>query len=407
MRNITMSLRVGWRRRLATAVSFMAVMSVAATGCASTSATSANTANKPDFVLYSSLGLSGASSSFANALQAGMGAAVTTINDHGGLLGRKMKLEVENNESAPTKAVSNLQNRLTNGAPDLVWAGTTSSETLALLSLTTRAKVISLNNGSAPEIGNASTFPYSFSAGVGNQAQAEFLLQKLKEKGYKRIGVLTATGAFGQALSSQYKKTFEAAGLTVTPETYEPDAVEMDGPLARIRDQHPDAVVFNDFVNPAYILASRIKAGMGNVPFFGDVSTTVNDMSATVSADQKQGVLLATYKVQTTAADRPGVKNLIQALSKANVTISSGLYLYSLAYDTVLAYANAVEATGSTDVNKVRAAMESGEGKTYQMALTDNIGWTKDVHIGAGKDSDLFSLIPVSPMVAGQFHPQN
>lgn len=406
MKNITFSRGIGWRRRLVTAVSFMAVMSVAATGCAGTSAASGNTAAKPDFVFYASLGLSGASSSFATALQAGMSAAVATVNDHGGLLGRKMKLDVENNESTPTKAVSNLQNRLTNGAPDLVWAGSTSSETLALLSLTTRAKVISLNNGSAPEIGNASTFPYSFSAGVGNEAQAQFLLQKLKDKGYKRIGVLTATGAFGQALSSQYKKTFEAAGLTVIPESYEPDAVEMDGPLARIRDKSPDAVVFNDFVNPAYILASRIKAGMGNVPFFGDASTTVNDMSATVSADQKQGVMLMSYKVQTTAADRPGVKNLIQALSKANVKISSGLYLYALAYDTVLAYADAVEATGSTDVNKVRAAMESGEGKTYQLALTDNIGWTKDVHIGAGKDAELFSLIPVSPMVAGQFQLQ-
>ncbi|GAA1787363.1 ABC transporter substrate-binding protein [Pseudarthrobacter sulfonivorans] len=406
MKNKTNSRQIGWRRRLVTAISFMAVMSVAATGCAATSASSTNESGKADFVLYASLGRSGASASFASSIEAGINAAVATVNDQGGLLGRPMKLEVENNESVATKAVSNLQNRLRNGAPDLVWAGSTSSETLAMLSLTTREKVIALNNASAPQIGEASTFPYSFSAGVGNEAQAQFLLRNLKEKGHKTIGVLTAKGAFGEALSSQYKKTFEGAGLTVIPESYEPDAVEMDGPLARIRDKGPDAVVFNDFVHPAYILASRVKAGMGNVPFYGDASTTINDMSKTVSADQKEGVTLMSYKVQTTAADRPAVKNLIQTLNKANVSISSGLYLYALAYDTVLAYANAVEATKSTDVDKVRTAMESGEGKKYALALTDNIGWTKDVHIGAGEDAELFSLIPVSPMVAGQFQLQ-
>lgn len=405
MKNTATFRRTGWRRRLVSAVGLAAAASIFVTGCTASSegANAGGDAGK-DFVLYASLGRSGSSAEFASALEDGIDAAVATINDHGGLLGRKMKLEVENNESVPTKAVSNLQNRLRNGAPDLVWAGSTSSETLAMLSLTTRGKVISLNNASAPQVGDASAFPYSFSAGVGNQTMAEFIAQKLLEQGYKRIGVLTATGAFGEALSSQYKKTFEAAGLTVIPESYEPDAVEMTGPLARIGDKHPDAVVFNDFVHPAYILESRIKAGLGSVPFFGDPSTTVNDLSKTVSAgEETKGVLLTSYKVQTTAADRPGVKNLIQALNKANVKVTSGLYMYALAYDTVLAYANAAEAVGSTDVDKVRSAMEAGKGDTYQLALTDDIGWTADMHIGGGKDAELFSLIPVSPMVDGQF----
>jgi ABC-type branched-subunit amino acid transport system substrate-binding protein len=272
-----------------------------------------------------------------------------------------------------------------------------------MLDLTTREKVIALNNGSAPAIGDASKFPYSFSAGVGNVAQANFILKELEAKGYKNVGILTASGAFGEALSKQYQETFQAAGLTVIPESYEPDAVEMDGPLGRINDANPDVVVFNDFVHPAYALKSRIKVGMADVPFIGDISTTINDMSQTVSTEEKDGVLLSSYKVQTSAADRPGVTNLLATLKENNVTISSGLYLYALAYDTVLAYANAVEAIGSTDVDAVRAAMEAGKGDKYQLSLTDSIGWTQDTHIGSGQDENLFTLIPVSPMVSGQF----
>jgi branched-chain amino acid transport system substrate-binding protein len=390
------------KRRFMAVVASAAAVSLLATACANSDSAGDNDGSGP-LSFYASLGLSGSSSSFAPALEAGMRAAVTTINDNGGLIGRQIKLDVENNESDPTKAVSNLQQRILDDAPDLVWAGTTSSETLALLSLTTRKKVISLNNGSAPEVGDASTFPYSFSAGVGNEAQANFLAGVLADNGYEKIGVLTATGAFGEALSSQYQKTFEAAGMEVISETYEPDAVEMDGPLARIGDKNPDAVVFNDFVHPSYILKSRIKVGMDDIPFYGDISTTIGDISGTLSEKEKSGVELASYAVQTTAADRPGVAELIDALGKADVSIKSGLYLYALAYDTVLAYANAVESVGSTDVDEVRSAMEADEGETYRLALTDDIGWTEDVHIGSGEDPNLLTLIPVTPMKAGQF----
>ncbi|MEU1984460.1 ABC transporter substrate-binding protein [Nocardia sp. NPDC019395] len=354
------------------------------------------------FVLYASLGMSGASSSFSPGIRAGMAAAVDTINDGGGLLGRPVELQVENNESDPTKAVSLLQGRIRTDPPEVVWAGATSSETLALLSLTTRQKVIALNNGSAPEVGDATTFPYSFSAGVTSQSIADYLAQHLAGKGYKTVGVLTASDAFGEGVRELYANSLEAAGITVVSESYEPDVVEMDGPLARIGSKRPDAVVFSDFVHPTYILKSRIKVGMGDIPFVGDLSTTANDMYGTLTDEERRGVTLATYKIQASAAgDRPGAQALMASLEESGAQITSGLYLYGLAYDTVLAYANAVTAVGSTDVDEVRAAMEAGQGDTYPLAMTDEIGWTEQTHLGSGEDQ--YAVVPVSPMVAGRF----
>lgn len=390
------------RRRTMTAVSLAAVVSLLATACASSDGEGGDDSDEP-LKMYASLGISGASSAIATPLKAGMEAAIAEVNAKGGLLGRKLELEAENNESDPTKAVSKLQKRLTGAGADVVWAGSTSSETLAMLSLTTREKVIALNNGSAPEIGDAKAFPYSFSAGVGNEAQANFLTKVLQDKGYKTIGVLTATGAFGEALNSQYEKTFKAAGMTVVSETYEPDAVEMDGPLGRIGDKNPDVVVFNDFLHPTYVLKSRVKVGLDDVPFIGDISTTLTDISGTVSAAEKQGVELASYTVQTSEATRPAVETLKSRLDENGTKVASGLYLYALAYDTVLAYANSVEAAGSVDVEKVRDAMVGNEGDTFDLTLTDDIGWTEDVHIGSGEDSEIFTMIPISPMVDGQF----
>ena len=74
-----------------------------------------------------------------------------------------MKLEIDSNESDPTRAVSLLQSRIRESAPDLIWAGTASSESIALQSLTTREEIMALDNGSVPELGDASVFPYAFS----------------------------------------------------------------------------------------------------------------------------------------------------------------------------------------------------------------------------------------------------
>jgi ABC-type branched-subunit amino acid transport system substrate-binding protein len=390
-------------RRRVPVVCLVAVVSLIATACTSSkqdvSSDGGNTAGP--LTLYTSLGLSGSSSGFAPAIRDGIEAAVSTINANGGILQRKVKLEVDNNESSPTKAVSLLQDRMRSNRPDVVWAGTTSSETLAMSSLTTREKVIALNNGSSPELGDASTLPYSFSAGARTGAIADFLASYLANQGYKKVGVLAASDAFGADAAAAYKASFKKAGISAASETYEPDAVEMDGPLARLGQAHPDAIVVSDFVHPTYILKSRIKVGMQDLPFVGDLSTTINDISSTLSDQEKQGVKLATYKIQTTGADRPGVKNLRTSLKSARVKVSSGLYLYALAYDTVLAYANAADAARSTDPDKVRAAMEAGEGNTYPLALTDHMGWTKTEHIGSG--ADLFAMIPVVPLVDGQY----
>jgi|tagenome__1003787_1003787.scaffolds.fasta_scaffold20951103_2 ABC-type branched-subunit amino acid transport system substrate-binding protein len=393
------------RRSLAPVLSILAAVSLMASGCAgatdnSSSGSGGTTASGP-LSFYASLGTSGTSSTFAGALKDGMTAAVSTLNDKGGVLGRQVKLDVENNESDPTKAVSLLQNRITSDRPDLVWAGSTSSETLAMLGVTTREKLIALNNGSAAEVGDASKFPYSFSAGVTTTAIADYLASYLKGKGYHKVGLLTGSDAFGQGANTVYTAAFEKAGLTVASESYDPAAVEMDGPLARLGDGNPDAIVFSDFRHPAYDLKSRVKVGLQHIPFVGDLGATGSDLSSALTEEEKQGVTVATYKVNTASADRPGIDNLKKSLDSAGVKVASPLYLYALGYDTVLAYANAAEEAKSTDPDKIRAAMESGKGHKYPLALNDDIGWTKTVHLGSGEGA--FAMIPITPLVDGQF----
>ncbi|MEU1984484.1 ABC transporter substrate-binding protein [Nocardia sp. NPDC019395] len=389
------------RHRLLTTVCLVAVTSMIAAACGGAPEDGARDDGSGPFIVYASLGVSGADSTFAPAIKAGLEAAITEINDRGGLLGREVRLEQDNNESDPTKAVSLLQNRIRETPPNLVWAGTSSSESLAMQGLTTRAKVMSLNNGSATELGDAGTFPYSFTAGVRFQAVADYLSAYLKDKGYKKVGVLAGDDPAGEAAAKLYRETFEPAGLEVFTESYESGAVEVDGPLARLGADKPDVVVFNTTYHAEPILKSRVKVGMGTVPFVGDVSTTVRSVDQTLNEAEKAGVELTTYDVNSSTTDRPGVDNLIESLNAAGVQYTTALLMYALAYDPVLAYANAVESVGSTDVDKVRAAMEADAGDTYQLSLADDLGWTDTDHLSSGEGR--FLTIPVAQLVAGRF----
>ncbi|MGX7727942.1 ABC transporter substrate-binding protein [Rhodococcus sp. 2H158] len=395
----------GLRGRLRTATGCLAAIALLTAGCASTDSNGdAETSDSGPITLYASMGVSGTGAAIQPAVEAGVRAAVSTINDNGGLLGRPIEVEVQNNESDPTKAVSLLQAEM-NGStpPDLVWAGTSSSETLALMGVTTRSKVMAFTPGNNQELGDASKFPYLFGSSPVGSAIADTLTDYLVDGGYKTIGILTPNDALGNSAAERYKAAFEEEGLAVVTDRYETDAVEMDGPLARLADKNPDVVVFNAVANPAYVLKSRIKVGLEDVPFVGDLSTTNVDFAGAVSPQEKEGVTLAAYTLATTQSDRPGAKNLLDSLHSAGVNMKSSLSLYGIAYDVVLSYANAVDAVGSTDVDKVRAAMESGDGDTYPLSLTDDQGWTEEVHLGSGDAPNYFTFIPVSPLVDGQF----
>ncbi|WP_020108089.1 ABC transporter substrate-binding protein [Nocardia sp. 348MFTsu5.1] len=393
------------RGKLKAATCMAAAVAVLTAGCASsTDDSSSGASDSGPISLYASMGVSGTGAAIQPALEAGIRAAVTAINDNGGLLGRPIEIEVQNNESDPTKAVSLLQARMNKSTPpDLVWAGTSSSEALALTGVTTRAKVMSFSPGNNQELGDASKFPYLFGSSPVGTAIADTLTDYLVEQGHKTVGILTPNDALGNSAADRYKAAFEKEGLTVATDRYETDAVAMDGPLARLADKKPDVVVFNAVANPAYVLKSRVKVGMENIPFVGDLSTTNVDYAETLNANEKEGVTLAAYTLATTATDRPGAKNLLDSLHAAGVTLKSSLSLYGIAYDVVLAYANAVESVGTMDVEKVRAAMEASAGDTYPLSLTDDQGWTEDIHLGSGDAPNYFTFIPVSPLVDGQF----
>ena len=389
------------------AISALAAVGMLTSACASNStATAASGNSSQPFLYYAVIGLSGAEAGYSVAFKTALQAAANTINSDGGLLGRKINLVIANDQSSPTQAVSLLQAQLQKQKPDAVWAGSSDSETLPMAQLLMPDKVMTFSPGSSTQLGNAKAFPYYFSASVRTADIADYLASYLVSKGYKTVGQLSGTDAFGQNAAQQYKAAFEKAGLKVVAASYDPSAVQMVAPLESIKAGNPDVVVFTDFVAPQYVLESRLTAGMSNIPFLGDLSSTAVDISPSVNSNEEKNLLLTYYKEDIkggpeAAQEPPGVTGLLKALNDLGGKAPLPLSTYSIAYDSLLAYANAVEAVGSTDVDKVRAAMEENLGHKFPLSLADDPGWTTEDHIANPRDA--FTTMPVAPLSNGQY----
>ncbi|WP_214104132.1 ABC transporter substrate-binding protein [Acrocarpospora catenulata] len=394
-----------WRRRPFAAVASLLITVLTVAACGADGEGGAQSETEPIRIL-ALLATSGISAPSGEPLLAGVKAAADVVNANGGVNGRKVEVKTLNTQSDPTRAVSLFQGEVAASKPDLVFAGTSSSELVALAAATTAAKVPVICPNQAAAAGDAATNPYIFSGAGASVVQSQYFAKLFKDKGYTNAGLLVPNSAVGEAQEAPYAKAFQDLGLTLRIEKYGAADLDMSAPLTRLRDAGTQAVVFFS-VGPAggYIIKSRAKIGF-DAPFYGDSAVATGNISGLFTAEEAEGVVLNAYQVsvaQTDAEMLPGKKKLIATLAEENVTYTTPLLTYALSYDTVLASMNAFIAVGKTDdPDGWRAAMENNPTTPFDPAMSSKFDWTKDSHFRG--DPGPYVLIPASTqLVNGQY----
>lgn len=149
-------------------------------------------------------------------------AAVAVLNERGGILGRRVELEIIETNGDPTTAVTKLNERLSKGPkPALVLPGNTSAEALPMAPILTEAKILSVQQAGSSALNDPQKFPYLFQVVPTNDSMAARVVEFFKERNATRIAMLAGKDAFGQATAEATRKAIASAGLTLTgDETY-------------------------------------------------------------------------------------------------------------------------------------------------------------------------------------------
>ncbi len=388
-------------------VACVAVVLLAAAACSSSGSSgaksTATTSSKP-YKVEIVVGLSGPLQPFGEANVSAMRAAADVINQAGGMNGRQITIEAKDDQGNSTQAVSIVQSVLASSTPpDLLYLGTGSTEALAMVPLTTSAKVLSIEQAAAADLANPSKFPYNFSVSANTESGYEALGSEFQSKGYKKVAILTSGDAFGGSENTNAVNEFKKLGIDYKSVTYDPKAVDLTPQLEQLQAYKPDVLYFVAYGPSAGHIIENLHTLGWNIPTIGSPAVASTNLTSLVPAADLAGIQVEAFRIEQyiAPAQRPAnLSAMITALKKQGA-IKIPLYVYAFTYDGLQLVHLGVQQAKSTDVAAVTHALENltqPTDKPYVSFPTESYSATQHSLTATPDD---FVFLPEGPLVDG------
>ena len=299
------------------------------------------------------VGLSGANSVVAPAVVQASQLAVEEINAAGGILGRKVELEIADDASGAVGAQKAFDTLVFQKKVSAVIAMETSAARNAALPV--------INRGKLPYIYTSfyegrSCNPWMYVNGwVPEQQVAPMVDFLAKTRNAKNFFLVGNDYAFGRGMLAFTRKYIEQQGGKVVGEEYLPiDGSDWTSVLSKLRSAKADALISATAGGaPNVSLAKQLKAAGLSLPY-GNLA--VDEGTARTMGTDAQGMLLSASYL--TGIDTPENKRFMQAMQKKfGAEMKTPNELSEPQYEAFQLYKAAVEKAGSTDAALVIRAL--------------------------------------------------
>ncbi len=299
------------------------------------------------------VGLSGANSVVAPSVVQSAQLAVEEINAAGGILGRKLELEVADDASGAVGAQKAFDSLIFQKKVDALISMETSAARNAGLPIVAKGKTPYIYT-SFYEGRSCSPWMY-VNAWVPEQQVPPIVDYFQKEKGAKTIFLIGSDYSFGRGMLAFTKKYAESKGMKIVGEEYLPmDGSDWTAVISKLKAAKPDAIITSTAGGaPNVTLTKQLRAAGVNLPY-GNLA--VDEGTAKSMGTDADGIYIAASYV--TGIDSPANKKYLAAMTKkfgADLKTPNDLSVPQ--YEAVYAYKAAVEQAKGTDPEKVLAAL--------------------------------------------------
>ncbi|SEE79475.1 amino acid/amide ABC transporter substrate-binding protein, HAAT family [Rhizobiales bacterium GAS191] len=299
------------------------------------------------------VGLSGANSVIAPAIVQASQLAVEEINAKGGILGRKLSLDVADDGSGADGAQKAFDSLIFQKKVDAVIATETSAARNAGLPIVARGKTPFIY---ASFYEGRSCSPYLYvDAWVPDQQVAPVVDYFMKEKGAKSFFLVGSDYAFGRGMLDFTREYIKKNGGQILGEEYQPmDATDWTAVVSKIRQANPDALVTSTAGGvPNVTLTKQLRAA-GIKALYGNLA--VDEGTAKSMGPDAEGIFIsASYLTSIDSAENKAFLAAMQKKFGAELKTPNDLSVPQ--YEAVYLYKAAVEKAGGTDVKAVLEAL--------------------------------------------------
>jgi len=313
--------------------------------------------------------LTGDVASYGQKAKRGIELAFNEQNAKGGLLGRRVSVDFQDDRNDKKEAVSIVTRFATIDRVPVIFGSAGSGCTLAIAPLANRNKVVLISPVSSSAQLSTEGGPYFFRTCPADDLQAEVLAAWVHEAGVKKVAVVYTNNSWGKPLAEGFEQRFaKLGGEVVLSEGVAENTTDLRTVVAKLKDLPSlDAVVSPTYPKEGGALVRQIKELGLKVPLFGGDNWGAPEFR-TATGDAAEGVF---YTAPSDSKSPVYAEFAKQYESKYGEQPD---VLAAYAYDAAAAVFKAIETCGSTDSEKIREALTkvSFTGVSGEIAFLSN-----------------------------------
>jgi branched-chain amino acid transport system substrate-binding protein len=295
---------------------------------------------------------------------------VDKINKEGGINGRKIEMVIGDTESDPAKAAIIAKKFIHSDKVLAIIGPTSTGEGMAARKIVAEGGIPTFMTVGGDPVIDAKHGPidFIFKSPQRSSTAVKKLFSYLKEKNLAKVGLLTASDAFGKDGEGWLEKLAPEFGLTiVAKESFGPKDTDMTAQLTKIKNAKPDAIVCWT-IGPAGAIVSKNKAQLGiKTPLFqchGLPDPTYIKLAGKASEGDRMPStkLMAVEELPGTDPQKPVIMEFIKLYKEKGYDKQFPINTHSgYAWDAIMIVAKAMDKVG-TDPKKLKEAIEQTKG---------------------------------------------
>jgi branched-chain amino acid transport system substrate-binding protein len=286
----------------------------------------------------------------------GVTLAVEELNAKGGVLGHKIEIVSEDDETKPAPAVRKAEKLILQDEVKMIVGAVSSGATMAMMDVTKKHKTIHWNSVSCAEFMRTTKFhKYYFSNQPDSRMQANGLAKYILDKMGRKVYIFYTDYAMGQSDGRQFKTAFEALGGEVVGVAGAPlDTKDFSPWFGAINQSTPDVLFLAFAGTDSLRLMTQLQSfGMTKKYKLAGIDCFLLQQDLPAIAEAMEGfVQLNHFSAFNPDPNMQAFNQRFKKRWNLDANIAAG------SYDAVLFWAAAVEKAKSFDPDKVAEAHE-------------------------------------------------
>jgi branched-chain amino acid transport system substrate-binding protein len=328
--------------------------------------------------------LTGSEATFGQSSHKGTQLAIDDINTVGGVLGKKIELLTEDNQSQAGQSATVVRKLISSDGVAAILGEVASSRSLEAAPICQENKIPMISPSSTnPRVTETGDYIFRvcFIDPFQGTVMANFAHNTLK---LQNVAVLSDVKSdYSLGLAKFFKEGFVAAGgKIIADENYSGGDKDFNAQLTAIKAANPDGIFVPGYYTEVGLIALQARQLGITVPLFGGDGWESSSL-VSIGGTALEGDYFSTHFSPEDTS--PAVQNFVKAFkTKYNETPDA---MAALGYDSAMMLADAIKKAGATDGAKIRDALAAE--KNFP-GVTGNI--TMDANRNASKPAVILTI---------------